>query len=144
MNPEQVDDRLTAHEKLCAERYANIHARIDKIEAVLNKLLWTIIAGFGAVVFSVVMSKAQAVELPKHMSMRTDVGYVMLSIEPCSDHAIIKMFPYKVVATEYGHDDHEGCWDADGNFVSVWYFEICKPVVYDKLEFKPHKVEPTL
>ena len=60
MNPEQVDDRLTAHEKLCAERYANIHARIDKIEAVLNKLLWTIIAGFGAVVLSVVITPAKA------------------------------------------------------------------------------------
>lgn len=62
MRVEQVDDRVSAHEKLCAERYANIHARIDKIETVLNKLLWTIIAGFGAIVLSVVIAPAKAAE----------------------------------------------------------------------------------
>ena len=49
MRVEQVDDRISAHEKLCAERYANIHARIDKIEAILNKLLWALILGFGTI-----------------------------------------------------------------------------------------------
>jgi hypothetical protein len=57
----EVDQRISSHEELCAERYANIHARIDKIENVLNKLLWTIILGFGSIVVStLVINKAQA------------------------------------------------------------------------------------
>lgn len=63
MRVEQVDDRISAHEELCAERYANIHARIDKIEALLNKFLWTLIIGFGTIVGTVVVNKAEALEL---------------------------------------------------------------------------------
>lgn len=138
MRIQHVEDRLTGHEEVCAERYANIHARIDKIETVLNKLLWTIIAGFGAVVVSVLMSKAQAEEVSQYMAMSTDVGYVILSIEPCSDNDIARAFPYKVVATDKGHDDHEGCWNATPNEVGVLYFEVGYPVVYDKSNFKPY------
>ena len=62
--PKEVEQRLNSHEELCAERYANIHARIDKIEAVLNKLLWTIIVGFGSIVgSSIIINKVNAVEL---------------------------------------------------------------------------------
>ena len=57
------DEKLHSHEKLCAERYANIHARIDKIEALLNKFLWTLIIGFGTIVGTVVINKAEAIEL---------------------------------------------------------------------------------
>ena len=49
-------DELVAHEKLCAERYATIHYRLDRIETMLNKLIWGIMAGFGAIVVAVVMS----------------------------------------------------------------------------------------
>jgi ribosome assembly protein YihI (activator of Der GTPase) len=49
-------DELVAHEKLCAERYDTIHHRLDRIEAMLNKLIWGIMAGFGAIVVAVVMS----------------------------------------------------------------------------------------
>jgi hypothetical protein len=59
----EVEQELRSHEELCAERYANIHARIDKIEAVLNKLLWTIIVGFGSIVVStLIINKAEAAE----------------------------------------------------------------------------------
>jgi len=59
----EVEQELRSHEELCAERYANIHARIDKIEAVLNKLLWTIIVGFGSIVgSSFIINKASAAE----------------------------------------------------------------------------------
>jgi len=59
----EVEQELRSHEELCAERYANIHARIDKIEAVLNKLLWTIIIGFGSIVgSSLIINKASAAE----------------------------------------------------------------------------------
>lgn len=53
MNPHE---ELVAHEKLCAERYDTIHHRLDRIEAMLNKLIWGIMAGFGAIVVAVVMS----------------------------------------------------------------------------------------
>lgn len=60
----EVEQELRSHEELCAERYANIHARIDKIESVLNKLLWTIIVGFGSIVgSSIIINKVNAVEL---------------------------------------------------------------------------------
>jgi len=60
----EVEQELRSHEELCAERYANIHARIDKIESVLNKLLWTIIVGFGSIVgSSIIINKVGAVEL---------------------------------------------------------------------------------
>jgi ribosome assembly protein YihI (activator of Der GTPase) len=49
-------DELVAHEKLCAERYDTIHHRLDRIENMLNKLIWGIMAGFGAIVVAVVMS----------------------------------------------------------------------------------------
>jgi len=64
----EVEQELRSHEELCAERYANIHARIDKIENVLNKLLWTIIVGFGSIVgSSIIISKVNAVELITRM-----------------------------------------------------------------------------
>jgi hypothetical protein len=60
----EVEQELRSHEELCAERYTNIHARIDKIEAVLNKLLWTIILGFGSIVVStMIINKTQAATL---------------------------------------------------------------------------------
>jgi len=60
----EVEQELRYHEEICAERYANIHARIDKIEAVLNKLLWAIIIGFGSIVASsIIINKANAIEL---------------------------------------------------------------------------------
>jgi len=49
-------EELMAHEKLCAERYNTIHKRLDRIETMLNKLIWGIMAGFGAIVVAVVMS----------------------------------------------------------------------------------------
>ena len=49
-------DELVAHEKLCAERYDTIHHRLDRIEQMLWKLIWGIMAGFGAIAVAVVMS----------------------------------------------------------------------------------------
>ena len=37
-------EELVAHEKLCAERYATIHKRLDRIEGMIAKLIWTILA----------------------------------------------------------------------------------------------------
>jgi len=49
-------EELVAHEKLCAERYATIHKRLDRIEAMLNKLVWAIMAALVAVIVSFVSS----------------------------------------------------------------------------------------
>jgi len=49
-------EELVAHEKLCAERYATIHKRLDRIEAMLNKLVWAIMAALVAIIVSMVSS----------------------------------------------------------------------------------------
>ena len=48
-------EELVAHEKLCAERYTTIHKRLDRIEIMLNKLIWGALAGFGAIVIAVLI-----------------------------------------------------------------------------------------
>ena len=50
------DERLSTHEELCAERYETIHHRLDRIEQMLWKLIWGIMAGFGAIAVAVVLS----------------------------------------------------------------------------------------
>jgi hypothetical protein len=47
-------EELVAHEKLCAERYATIHKRLDRIEGMLGKLIWTVMAALIAVIVSFV------------------------------------------------------------------------------------------
>lgn len=37
----EVNDRIHTHEEVCALRYEAIHDRLDKLEAVLTKALWT-------------------------------------------------------------------------------------------------------
>lgn len=49
-------EELVAHEKLCAERYATIHKRLDRIEGMLNKLVWAIMAALVAIIVSFVSS----------------------------------------------------------------------------------------
>jgi hypothetical protein len=49
-------EELLAHEKLCAERYSTIHKRLDRIETMLNKLVWGAMGGFGAICVAVIIS----------------------------------------------------------------------------------------
>jgi hypothetical protein len=49
-------EELVAHEKLCAERYATIHKRLDRIENMLSKLVWAIMAALVAIIVSMVSS----------------------------------------------------------------------------------------
>ena len=49
-------EELLAHEKLCAERYATIHKRLDRIEVMLNKLIWGALGGFGTIAIAVIIS----------------------------------------------------------------------------------------
>ena len=49
-----VEHQIHSHEEICAERYATIHHRLDRIEAMLNKLIWGALVGFGAIVVTVI------------------------------------------------------------------------------------------
>jgi len=49
-------EELLAHEKLCAERYDTIHHRLDRIESMLNKLIWGALGGFGTISIAVIVS----------------------------------------------------------------------------------------
>lgn len=49
-----VEQKIHSHEEICAERYATIHHRLDRIEAMLNKLIWGALVGFGAIVVTVI------------------------------------------------------------------------------------------
>ncbi|QRV71442.1 hypothetical protein MEP301_gp14 [Methylophilales phage MEP301] len=49
-------EELLAHEKLCAERYATLHYRLDRLESMINKLIWGCMTGFGAIVVAVVVN----------------------------------------------------------------------------------------
>jgi len=80
----------------------------------------------------------------KEMSMLTDVGEVVLTLEPCSftpNHG----FPYAAYATEKGSHDHIGCWHEPdqvpnmpkSEIVSVWFPEISAIATYNKKLFKP-------
>lgn len=50
----EVQQHMDAHEELCAERYATIHKRLDRIEGMIMKLIWGALTGFGAVVLTVI------------------------------------------------------------------------------------------
>ncbi len=64
-----------------------------------------------AIFWSWLFSYAESKELPKEMSMATETGEVVLTLEECT---FIKMglrgYPYAAYATEKGHANHEGCW----------------------------------
>ena len=54
-------EELMAHERLCAERYATIHKRLDRIESMITKLIWTILVALIGTLLAVVSSaKAEA------------------------------------------------------------------------------------
>jgi hypothetical protein len=80
----------------------------------------------------------------KEMSMPTDVGEVVLTLEPCSftpNHG----FPYAAYATEKGSHDHIGCWfepeplegKPQNQILNIWFPEISAIATYNKKLFKP-------
>ena len=56
----EVDQHMKAHEELCLERYHTIHRRLDRIEAMLQKLIWTVMAALVAIIVSLVSTSAMA------------------------------------------------------------------------------------
>lgn len=56
----EVEQHMKAHEELCLERYQNIHRRLDRIEGMLQKLIWTVMAALVAIIVSFVSTSAMA------------------------------------------------------------------------------------
>lgn len=80
----------------------------------------------------------------KQMSMATDVGEVVLTLEPCPlnpNHG----FSYLAFATEKGQPDHLGCWmepeqlpgKPQNQIINIWFPEISAIATYNKKLFKP-------
>jgi hypothetical protein len=57
----EVEQHMQAHEDICAERYATLHYRLDRLEAMLNKLIWGCMTGFGAIVIAVIIGKINVI-----------------------------------------------------------------------------------
>jgi hypothetical protein len=87
-----------------------------------------------------------AAEEIKEMAMATDVGEVVLTLEPCPITPNYG-FPYLAYATEKGQPDHLGCWfeptQMEGypqnQIVNVWFFEVSAVASYNKKLFKPRQ-----
>jgi hypothetical protein len=81
-------------------------------------------------------------ELPKEMSMATEAGEVVLTLEECT---FIKMglrgYPYAAYATDKGKANHEGCWKKESvdnmESVLIYFPEIDATAVYNPQLFKP-------
>jgi hypothetical protein len=79
---------------------------------------------------------ATAGEEIKEMSMATDVGEVVLTLERCPI-ASPEGFDYYGYATEQGNQDHPGCWGADNEIVQIWFINENVIGIYKKTLFKP-------
>jgi len=67
------------------------------------------------------MAISQDYSTVQELSMKTDVGEVVLQITPCTvknKHG----FAYSAYATE-GDIIHKGCWHKDGDIVNIWFYD---------------------
>lgn len=119
-------EELLAHEKLCAERYDTIHHRLDRIENMLNKLIWALVAGFIALLVTTISSEIKAAEKVDELIMETDVGEVVLTDKPCNLDVHPRYFSFNLAAyaTEFEHDTHFGCWAMVDNTVYIHFPEL--------------------
>lgn len=79
-----------------------------------------------------------AAELPKELSMLTDVGKVAITVDDCP----VKNkygFNLRAYATEKGKENHNGCWMKKGDIVYIWFYDETPSVVasYKDYYFKP-------
>lgn len=96
-----------------------------------------------AVVFLMVHSIVRGAEPVKEMAMPTEVGEVVLTVEPCPiepNHGFI----YLAYATEKGAPDHLGCWNTTepyngvpSEIINIWFPEINGVASYHMKLFKP-------
>ena len=101
---------------------------------------WAIVV---AVVLLMAHSLVRGAEPVKEMSMATEVGEVVLTVEPCPLNPN-NGFEYLAYATEKGQPDHMGCWNTTeaykgipSEIVNVWFPEINAVASYHMKLFKP-------
>ena len=93
---------------------------------------------------TLLISPVHAAEPIKEMAMRTDVGEVVLTVEPCPLSPNYG-FEYLAYATEHNEPDHLGCWQEpapiegkpQNQIINVWFKEINAVATYNKKLFKP-------
>jgi hypothetical protein len=95
----------------------------------LNALLATIL-------LFIAFKSVDGAERTKEMALATDVGEVVLTVEPCplkNEYG----FEYYGYATEKGAPDHIACWNADDQIVQIWFINEKIIATYKKSLFKP-------
>jgi len=85
---------------------------------------------------------AYSKELPKEMSMATEAGEVVLTLEECTFAKMgLRGYPYAAYATDKGKANHEGCWKKESvnnmDSVLIYFPEIDATAVYNPQLFKP-------
>ena len=88
---------------------------------------------------------SSADSLPQQMSMATDVGEIVLTVEKCDIAGLPEKYEWKAFATEAGHDDHPACWYKEAAHseagpmyaVAVFFPEINATAVFNPQLFKP-------
>ena len=83
---------------------------------------------------------AYAAEPENEMIMETDVGEVVLTVDPCTLQVYLRFIgmPYYAYATEVGQPIHPGCWDVIGSTVHIHFPELGDTMAtYDKNLFHP-------
>ena len=83
-----------------------------------------------------------AQETIKQMSMKTEVGEIVLTTEECAFKNMgLQGYDYAAYATEPGHANHEGCWKSDSyegkHAVYIYFPEINQTAVFDAKLFQP-------
>ena len=89
-----------------------------------------------ALVAAFFMPVAYAENIYKEMALKTDVGEVVLTVEPCQFKPHFG-YEYKAYATEKGAESHPGCWKDEGGAIAVWFPEIKSVATYNKKLFEP-------
>jgi hypothetical protein len=91
---------------------------------------------YAALIAAFFTSSVQAQDVYKEMVLKTEVGQIVLTLEPCqmSPHF---GYEYKAYATENGAPDHPGCWKEEGGAVGIWFPEIKSVATYKKSLFEP-------
>jgi hypothetical protein len=84
----------------------------------------------------------------KEMIMKTDVGELVLTTEPCEFIKLgLKGYPYAAYATEKGYVHHEGCWTTDVvdrfKAIKIYFPEVNATGIYNPSLFKPRQESNT-
>lgn len=95
-----------------------------------------------AVLWVLLLEYPYAQETIAQMSMKTEVGEIVLTTEECAFKKMgLQGYEYAAYATETGHVNHEGCWKSDSyegkHAVFIYFPEINQTAVFDAKLFQP-------